>query len=572
LLVALTLLGPSGTAPSPIALHDKLAGQWARHMRVDGRWVDPYTGIVAPGYGTVMIAAALVETAARSDDPALDGRALRAATAVTRRDPRFAGVFEQWATARIYTLLRAERLPGSDGVLPPLARHIEEFSSPYVDPHGGECYRSPACYSNHEMVEAAADRRLLATGLTSPRAGAKLHDRAALARHVDGFLAGVPAAFVAGHTERGQEGGLLSDTNAWPLAYHGLSTMFLAELVDSDSPAPLRATLARARDGICLAAGPDGDLSYNGARQGQAWVSAVAFSALGSAGPCPDVRAALWRRLNAYGFGRIGLNSTMRFRDGASDYYALDGDVVTTNALVLSALSLAAESDGDQRSISLGVRRSYPSWYSLDRPGWGVARSSNVWMAVRRRARYPRSPSARMDLRYDAGVVALKYRDGAHWIDLLRPRPRTVDGGTPAGPMLLGAEPQLPDGTLTYRNGAVILDGRFTGRSGTRGRHVRIVYRMTADGMRASMRVRRGERIRLGFFLAHGRYRATVGRVEAPTSTVSVTPAARFAAQGGYASCCDRHLDDVSTTVAFDRPGRLEWSVTAGASLPGPSL
>jgi hypothetical protein len=558
-LIALALFAPGLSAHDPTVLHDRIAGQWAHAMRSDGTFVDPYTHAPATGYGTVMLAVAMVEAAGRDHDPWLRRQALRAGWAVTRRDPRIGGVFEEWAVARLYNLLRHEPLPGSGALRDAVARHLQRIADPYVDPSGGACYRDSRCFSNHEVVEAAADHELLATGLGSPRAGAKLHDRALLESRVRRFADFVPRVLVDGRTEAGPRGALLADTNAWPVAYHALSTMFLGELVDASSSPQARAALARAKDGICQMSGPDGDMSYNGARQGQAWVTAMALAALGDDPACPDVAAALWRRLEGYGFGRVGLNPTARFRDGADDYYALDGDAVTTNALVLMALSRLGKPSADHAPPA-----AHPSWYSLGRAGWAIARTDRVWMAVRSHARYPQSPVARMDLRYDAGIVALKQRVGGTWRDLLRPRPRSVDGGVPAGPMLLGPEPLLPAGRLSYRAGAVVLNGRFMGRSGARGRRVRIVYRLQADGVRASMRVRAGERIRLGFFLSHAGYRASAGRIATPSTSVTVSPARPFAATPGFASCCDRHLDDVHTTVAFARPGRLVWTIQAG--------
>jgi hypothetical protein len=134
-------------------------------------------------------------------------------------------------------------------------------------------------------------------------------------------------------------------------------------------------------------------------------------------------------------------------------------------------------------------------------------RRGNTWFAVRAGPSLKRFPG---DLRYDAGLVALKRRDfGDPWYDVLPLRPHTWGGADSAGPVLIrGGERAFPVGRkLGVRGGVVTLRGAYRTAGGRRLRRgARLRYAPTRCGVRVTWWARRGDRFEYSAFArAHNR-------------------------------------------------------------------
>jgi len=443
------------------------------------------------------------------------------------------------------------RAGGWQAIGPSVARpgweeYLRTTGPPALDPAIEGCIRSPGCFHNHEAVEAAADLALLRTGLRSSVPGAKLAARSAT--RADAIrVAGQeePAALKATARTSGpgprRRLGIVSDANTYPLAYHALSTAMLAETVVAlgrGAPPEALRTLRRAVEALAAYAGPDGDVAYLGRRQQQSWaLAATVYAGTAAAAAFAEDRgvAARFRALASRALGRLervhgvssdGIAVVPRFRGSASGgFIGLDfTNTVVWNGLTVFLLDRAAEvaaRDGGGATASGGASgrgaaaagaatasggsASAPlltadrDGYFSDPAGAGFAavRRGDVWLAVNARPLQP-------DLRYDAGLIALKRRapDGT-WRDLIRPRPMTV-GRPPssAGPVLVSAGREwFPYGTdlRVGPRGVVTLRGGFRDAAGADlGRPLAVRYAPLPDGVRISFALEEGETFAYG--------------------------------------------------------------------------
>lgn len=622
LALLLTLATPSSTRAAaaearPIAdLADHVAAAWPARQSGDGLFADPLSGKRARGYGAIMLGYGLLSAGARREDPDLVSAGVRAVGTALAKPASQRGVFDLLGVAAAYDLAR-RRLAGDRAfrrARPRWEEYLRTTGPPALDPAIEGCIRSPGCFHNHEAVEAAGDLALLATGLRSSSPGAKLADRSAT--RADAIrLAGQeePAALKATARTSGpgpRRGlGLVSDANTYPLAYHALSTAMLAESVlalGRDAPPAALRTLRRAVEALAAYVGPDGDVAYLGRRQQQSWALAAAvYAGTAAAAAFGEDRqaAARFRALAAramdrlervHGAGSDGIAVVPRFRGGASgSFTGLDfTNTVVWNGLTVFMLDRAAEvaardrgggagggaarrpgaasagASPDARGPSAGAAPGaggLPSaplltadrdGYFADSAGAGFAavRRRDVWLAVNARPLQP-------DLRYDAGLVALKRRapDGT-WRDLLRPRPMTV-GRPPssAGPVLVAAGREwFPYGNdvRVGPRGVVTLRGGFRDASGSDlGRPLAVRYAPLPDGVRISFALAKGETVRMRTFLPEDSARKTRGRAAIDANaTATLRPRPRSVAlEYGFSSCCDERLVAATMEVTARR-------------------
>ena len=175
--------------------------------------------------------------------------------------------------------------------------------------------------------------------------------------------------------------------------------------------------------------------------------------------------------------------------------------------------------------------------------GFAAVRSGELWFAVNGRPLQP-------DLRYDAGLVALKRREAdGSWRDLIRPRPMTV-GRPPssAGPVLVaGGREWFPyaRGLAVGRRGVVTMRAGFTDAPGP------ISAARSSSATRPSPAAcgspsRCAPATRCGFARSSPRRsarRARGGRVRDADAVATLRPRPdRVAFQRGFASCCDARL------------------------------
>lgn len=542
----------------------------------------------AGGYGVAMIGYALLEAGARRGDRSLVDAGVRAVSTELSKPPAARGVFDLLAVAAAYRFAgaRLSDVAAVRAARPRWAQWLRTTGSPALDPGIAACIESPGCFHNHEAVEADADLVLLSTGLTSDVAGAKLADPAATRAGAVALLGReAPAALDAGGRSTGpglRRGlGVINDANAYPLAYDQLSTAMIGDAtlrLGRAAPPAAVSSFRRALEGIAAFAGPDGDVAYIGRRQQQSWAPAATVLAAraGAVAFADDFSvAARFRALGdraldrirtVHGVGAGGVNVVPRFRGSArGGFRGLDfANTVVWNGLTAFLLDRAA----DQTRRDPGAAASAPLTADADGsfrddrgPLFAAVRRGDLWYAVNGRTLQP-------DLRYDAGLVALKRRgaDG-RWRDLLRPRPMTLgDPPDSAGPVIVaGGRAWTPAGR------SIAVDGRGVVTMGTRwvsgaadlGRAGTLRYAPVPGGVRVSFGVRAGDVVRMRTFLPASRARRTAARaVTDDASVASLSPRpARVTLERGYASCCDASLVAATMVVTARRDGRMSYTV-----------
>ena len=262
----------------------------------------------------------------------------------------------------------------------------------------------------------------------------------------------------------GQPTLILSDPPDNPLAYQGFSVGFYAralrEMGPYDSPGARMALRSAVNASLDLTA-PDGDLAYFGRSQEEGWALAATANGAATAARVAGSRRAddrayraladrVLKRLSAaYGVGPEGMYIVPALRtDMKRGARGLDINAGAPSfaGITLMNLNWALQdlprrtrrgrigSDGDgTTALSQGESR------------FAVVRRGPVWFAVRR----SRSLRRGYDLRYDFGLIALKVRKDGSWSDVLRLRPRRLNGADSAGPSLITAQGRaLPYGDV----------------------------------------------------------------------------------------------------------------------------
>jgi hypothetical protein len=184
------------------------------------------------------------------------------------------------------------------------------------------------------------------------------------------------------------------------------------------------------------------------------------------------------------------------------------------------------------------------------------------------------------DMRYDAGLVALKHRaaDGS-WRDLLAPRPLTTEPGSlqTAGPTLVarrrrpvGVYTPRARGSITTRSLSVASDTlTLTPRLRLGGRTPRAAaasYRLIDGGVRVTIRgVRRGDRYRLLAFATHGLAQFSRRSIRADGGVWRFPVPIRVRATvGRYHSGPVENLDLLEINLRARSRKPLRYTITAG--------
>jgi len=575
------------------SIADRIAAAWPERQLPDGRFRDYLSGRAPSSYGVTMLGYGLLRSGERTDDRKRIDAGVRALDAATKLPAAERGSFDLLAFSSAYNFARTKLAgdPAFGRARAGWERHLLGYSRPRTGPDAAGCFADPGCFTNLKLVEALGNLELLESGLTSDVAGAKLADRAALRRatlNAVGRL--VPSEIGRAARARGVAGGIalgvLSDPPSHPLAYHALSTAMLAralaKLGDSAPPRALTA-LRRATETLAAFAGPDGDVSYIGRGQQQAFapaMTALAGAAAARRLPRPAAAAArfdalsqrgLERLVETNGFGPSGVNIAPRLgAKGSRGYAGIDhyANTVVYNGLSLFALELAADeaaADAQREAPpATGAAKLQADgdghFVDRDRARFATVRRRAIWFSVHERQQ-------RADLRDDFGLVALKQRRGDRWVDLLRPRPLT-QGADSAGPILLaGRERGLPFGERldVSKSGVVTVVGGFrTARGRVLRDGVEFRFEPLSDGVRVSVPGRAGDRFQFQTFLPHAqaRKRSGGGADERSSATTDPAPAA-VELVDGFASCCDRELVAARATVRLERAGPVSHSIRA---------
>jgi hypothetical protein len=539
-----------------------------------------------------MLGYGLLSAGIRRGDETLTRSGIRAVSTALGTPPAQRGVFDLLGVSAAYDLAR-RRLAGDSAFRRVRSRwraYLRTTGPPALDPGIAGCITSPGCFHNHEAVEAAGDLELLRTGLRSTVAGAKLADpaatRAAAVRTVAVEATGAlkPTGRSSGPGPR-RGLGIIGDAGVYPLAYHSLSTAMIGETVlGLGRRAPVAAVRVFRRAVAALAAftAPDGDLAYIGRRQEQSWpLAAVAYAATVAAAAFAEERpaAARYRALAAralerlervHGIDAAGVAVVPRFRGGRrrGGFAGLDfTNTVVWNGLTVFLLDRAAEVAGRYPSAAPAPGATLPAdrdgaFVDAAGAGFAAVRSGDLWFAVNGRPLQP-------DLRYDAGLVALKQRapDGS-WRDLIRPRPMTL--GRPsssAGPVLVAGGREWFPYARSLRagpRGVVTMRAGFTDGAGTDlGRTLTVRYVPVPGGVRVAFGLRAGDTVRVRTFVpTAGARRTRTGSVRDAGSEATLRPRpARVAFQRGYASCCDARLVQATMQLMVRRARQVSYTV-----------
>ena len=569
---------------------EDVADRWRAHQsKKDGRYLDPINGIAASGYGSGMIGYA--ELTSPDEDAQRQGfRAIRFALT---ENPAERGVFDQLVLARAYNWAREHLSHHSDWeeLRDEWRRNLERTADIFFFRPGAwvDCFKDDDCYSNHEMVEAAADAELLATGLKGDGDKAKLRDRDALRERTERLIGPLAdrAAGTAAYSGEQRGLGLLSDTGPYPLGYHVLSTALLAMTIDTlgdDAPAKSREVLERALETMAAYEGPDGDLAYVGARHEQVWVLAAAVYAGRAGGKILGRDSEIARRAEAAGeraydrLRRLHPLEDTGLRVGTrplnDTYRGIDGALIPSNGLSLLFLREASRIEPAEAADEIPPDRDGHSFVDPVHARIAVGRSGDVWWAVRARPRLPVDPNRGPDQRFDAGLVGLKARVGDEWRDLIEPRPRTTGVRIhSSGPTMIA-----PDGEIGYlwgdrivpRPGGVDVVGGFRARDKQNvsmpgawlRQGVTFRYRVVNGGLTLTWDAQAGDRYGVMTWAKGGKYakREDGIVVGAGRHVFSVQPPAWTVGsiQGG---CCALDARGVAGTITAPGPGPLTWRI-----------
>jgi hypothetical protein len=552
------------------ALLDRTARQWAGMVTPAGVFQNPFAADLARGHGSFvppMLAYAVHRAGERRGDAKLVAAAERAWPQAV--DPVRASAFDMIGAAYAYrTLALSERR----------RRQLAEYMSRYgIPPNGYDCLVIPRCYGNLRLVDALAVLSITGAGVSSPDPAARLGNPA-LARtsaaavintqvgqNVDHGL----RATLAGRRVRGT---YLSDPSMNPLAYHALSAFTLSEAITELGPAASHAARRVRRetmDALAALVAPDGDMTYLGRGQGQAWVPAIVAAALANAARdvAPrDVRRAgrylaaarrAVRRLRSLHASAHGLQlvpgATARTTADGIDGYA---HTVAYNGLAMFGLTEALEALRATPAVPIGPLPSAHHLVVQDSrtSGLGVVSDGRTWLAVHRK------PTAVADLRFDSGALAIKRRTAHGWRDLLAPRPLAVLAPSTGGPALMhkGTAIPLSGFGITARGRAVTVDGGYRANRHRWIRRVRFRWRLTRRGVRITLSgARRGDHFRMLAFTPAGSGARGRRMLLAAGARWRFDRPIRGARIPGYHSGPVERLDALEALVTAPKSGRM---------------
>ncbi len=477
----------------------RAAYQWAAAQEADATFPNPVAAEVARGYrgfGPPMLLYGLYRTGQRYGNAQIAAQADRGWRVAV--SPDRAGAFDMLAAA--YTLRHLQLPAGTRAFL-------QDYIRRYVGYRPGACVAAASCYGNLKLVHAAAALAMTGTGVASTVPGTLLADPAA-ARRIATIVVNrtVPAVMRPLQALAGPlrlNGGVLSDPNDNPIAYHALSTFMLilaTEELGAQTSASARLAVRHSLDALSVLMAPDGDVSYLGRGQGQVWVPALTAAALlkgaRSLATTDPARAARYlagaqqalQQLATihqapYGFLVVpGARTTVN----GLDFYV---NTLAYNGLTMFGLQVAADAAEGMPPLPAVPPPSHAPLrvHDPEGSGLGILATGQHWMAVNSRGR------ERRDLRYDFGLAGLRLRqaDGS-WRSLLAPRPLTgFPVGLSAGPTLRrGGRVGLPQSQRMRVGPAAIRIGGGYKRNNTfrwQRRRASMKYALIPGGVRLTV-------------------------------------------------------------------------------------
>ena len=444
------------------------APYWLSQQRSDGTFYDKVLGlgVITPDehYGHTHIGVSLIWVGVRTNNASLIDAGIRGINYYLNNDfyNKFGGTspdivgqghrpFNELAVVFAYDLLRnSSQLPSDikikwEGYLQNAARRT---------PH-------PACDSggwygtNWQLVEAAAGKEILLTGLTNQSGNKDIFVAAkdCWNNYFENIL--MNNKFINTLTAKGLGG----DPGDFPLTYHAFSTAWVARYLQLSNyqSKVLEDKFLLMTDTQLNLMGPDGDLGYFGRSNEQAFVpSSMVYSFevaakiakkrgdLTKAGQYKAAARRSFNRLqNIHGKSPGGptdpagsvagfLYTTPKLRNTSEfNISGIDGSPPSVyNGLSFLILAMAADTADETisaSSIPADQEYSYldpgdPYSDLSQKPGFVTMRRGNIWLAVAR----GRIPYRTDDLRYDFGLFRAKKLVNGRWVDILPSRPYGV--------------------------------------------------------------------------------------------------------------------------------------------------
>lgn len=530
--------------PHPAAaLSDQVAESWMDLQKSDGSFRD-YVTANAPGawrdrYGPAVFGAALLQRGVRTGDDRSVQAALRALRyAIAHRETRQNGAFEKIALAEAYKLGRRELRdhPGFARLRPALEARLRGITM--------AVFGRGRTYFNLYLVESVAVLDVLSTGLRSKVRGSVL----AQAKQSRRLATDLINRTLPGVAARSGDLVFVSDPPASPQAYHVLTTAMLARAVDllgARASNRARQVLADTAQTTWNFMAPDGDVSWSGRSQEQSWTLAMTAAGMSAAGYPGVAERALARLATLYRSSAVGLWVAPVLADGFKPgAEGLDTYVSASaySALTMLGLEWALGETAPVKEATIGADEPMSAVIGNGAGTFAVVRTPGLWMSVKAAPAPPSSDRRRSfagDLRYDAGLVALKMQapDGT-WQDVMPPRPRTTSMFDSAGPLLLTtAGPARPVGQRLRLgdNGSVLVDATLQTATGRTVRSLTLRYDPIACGVRITVPAAAGDRWEYSAFF-RGQPRNDASTVADLTQVVGGSLPATIVMQSGYVS------------------------------------
>jgi hypothetical protein len=581
-------------------LAGRIAAPWVDRRRPGtGLFVDPITGGAGHGYGPAMLAEAMIRQGAQRDDRRLLRAGLHALSTNSNDaldDGEPGNPLELLAIASAYRW--ADRNLAGDAdwkrYSPGPRRYLRAWESAAVGRAAGACFAAVSCWDNYKIVDAAAVLLLLDTGLEPASDRSRLADPGrARAAALAVLTRELPRAIGHEGEARGASGtlsglGILSDQPTYPLAYHAMSVAALARalgVLGDDAPPAARESFRRAMLAQASFMGPDGDIAFLGRAQGESWaLGATAYAGEScarmfqrshprSAGMCATlaIRAvSRLRRLHGFQGGVLAIVprfSSLPLSGEGLEHYAR---VMTFNGLTAMFLGWAGEEASGAASVEpapLPLDEG-GSFVDPDRARIAVVRRGPVWFAV-----HTIGPIGVNDLRYDFGVVSLKFRRGRHWVEVLPPRPLSDAGGPldGGGPALVSANglafPRGERFSADPASGEVVVHGGYRTEGGSwveRAQEFR--FRPQERGVEVTATAPPGSVLRFQDFLPRSWTEVGEGAVElrTPTAASRLSEAPSSLEYGpAFASANALDLLGYRRYVTVPAGGRVSWTLYA---------
>ncbi len=481
-----------------------------QRLRPDGRFDDPRARIVGDS-GLPPLAWSAFHLAPGAPDAAAR---IALGTATLERGSG-GSVLQRWPLA----MLVADDPPGlSPGLRADLRARVAAFGGLYASGIADRCYRDPTCFNNYAMVDRVLSLELARSGVRSRTPGTRLLRPRGLRREALRWLGTflptqAPAtARVTVPGRHAEAASILSDRGALPLAYHTLCTGWVVRamvLAGGDAPPKLRVVARRTLWALVGLAAPDGEVSWSGRGQDQAWSLAATLYAASQGSRLfarsDPLLAARLRRLADVELAALGgrlrdgvlqvLPSGNDMLDGLDSYYSGVG----STGLALQWLGMAR----DVLPPVGAVRRPLPS--EIDGGGFSDAARTGIvsrrvggsWLGVRLRRDHA------LDPRQDFGLLRALRRTPGGWVEDRVNRPGRLPSVGGRGRAVPSGGPLLETGSRTYRPVATSvapvrrglqLRGEWRSPSGKRlpGR-----WRITASALGETLSTRCGGRLQL---------------------------------------------------------------------------